>query len=65
MRRIKSTTRREYMLAASSSSSDDDLSLGAEKSKNKYAKENALPRWNDVAVWRDSKMPYIPEDIWA
>jgi len=31
MRRMKSTTRHEYMVAARSSSNEDDLSLGADQ----------------------------------
>jgi hypothetical protein len=34
------------------------------KSK-KYARESALPGWNDVTVWKDFSPPYIPENIWA
>jgi hypothetical protein len=30
----------------------------------KYARDNSLQGWNDVAVWRDFKSPYIPGDIW-
>jgi len=35
------------------------------KKTKKYARKNALPDWNDVAVWKDSRPPYIPEDTWA
>ena len=34
------------------------------KSK-KYAREIALPGWNDVTIWKDFRPPYIPENIWA
>jgi hypothetical protein len=34
------------------------------KDKN-YAKENALPSWNDVAIWKDCRLPYILEDTWV
>jgi len=30
----------------------------------KYARDNDLQGWNDVVVWRDFKLPYIPRDIW-
>jgi hypothetical protein len=29
-----------------------------------YARDNGLQGWNDVAVWRNFKPPYIQEDIW-
>jgi hypothetical protein len=32
------------------------------KKTKKYARENALPGWNDVMIWKDFKPPYIPED---
>jgi hypothetical protein len=35
------------------------------KKLKKYAKNNALPGWNNVAVWRDFRPQYIPKDIWA
>jgi hypothetical protein len=27
-------------------------------------RDNGLQGWNDVAVWRDFKLSYIPRDIW-
>jgi hypothetical protein len=35
------------------------------KKTKKYTKENTLPGWNDVVVWKDFMSPYIPKDIWA
>jgi hypothetical protein len=34
------------------------------KKAKKYARDNSLQGWNDVAVWRDFRLPYILEDIW-
>ena len=34
------------------------------KKPKKYARDNYLQGWNDVAVWRDLRPPYILEDIW-
>jgi hypothetical protein len=34
------------------------------KTNKKNARENALRGWNDVAVWKDFKPPYIPKNIW-
>jgi len=35
-----------------------------EKRQKKPARDKGLQGWNDVAVWRDFKPIYIPEDIW-
>ena len=42
------------------------VSFGMKRKTNKkqYAGENALRGWNDVAVWKDFKPPYIPKNIW-
>jgi hypothetical protein len=32
------------------------------KKTKKYARENALPGWNDMTIWKDFKLLYIPED---
>jgi len=42
-----------------------DFWYEAQKKDKKYARDNGLQGWNDVAVWRDFKPPYILEDIWA
>jgi hypothetical protein len=33
------------------------------KKSKKYARENTLPNWNDVAVWKDFRLPYTPKNI--
>ena len=39
--------------------------FGMNKKKGKKtARDRGLQGWNDVAVWRDFKPIYIPEDIW-
>jgi len=35
------------------------------KKGKKPARDRGLQGWNDVAVWRDFKPIYIPEDIWS
>jgi hypothetical protein len=42
-----------------------DFWYEAQKKSKKYARENILPSWNDVVVWKDFRPPYIPENIWA
>jgi hypothetical protein len=34
------------------------------KKPKKYARDNSLQGWNDLAVWRDFRLPYIPKNIW-
>jgi hypothetical protein len=34
------------------------------KRQKKPARDRGFQGWNDVAVWRDFKPLYIPEDIW-
>ena len=34
------------------------------KKGKKTARDRGLQGWNDVAIWRDFKPIYIPEDIW-
>ena len=34
------------------------------KKQKKTARDKGFQGWNDVAVWRDFKPIYIPEDIW-
>jgi len=31
----------------------------------RYARDNGLEGWNEVAVWREFKPPFISRDIWA
>jgi hypothetical protein len=31
----------------------------------KYAKERELPNWKDVAVWKDARLSYVLEAVWA
>jgi hypothetical protein len=42
-----------------------DFWYEAQKKAKQYAKENTLPGWNDVMVWKDFRPPYIPEDTWV
>jgi hypothetical protein len=35
-----------------------------QKKAKTNARDNGLEGWNDVAVWRDFKPPYISGDIW-
>jgi hypothetical protein len=39
--------------------------MNHKKRKNKTTRDRGLQGWNDVAVWRDFKPIYIPEDIWT
>jgi hypothetical protein len=41
-----------------------DFWYETQKKAKKYARDNSLQGWNDVAVWRDFRLPYILEDIW-
>jgi hypothetical protein len=41
-----------------------DFWYEAQKKSKKYARENALPGWNDMTVWKDFRPPCIPENIW-
>ena len=34
------------------------------KKAKKTVRDRGLQGWNNVAVWRDFKPPYIPGDIW-
>ena len=34
------------------------------KKAKKTARDRGFQGWNEVAVWRDFKPIYIPEDIW-
>jgi len=35
------------------------------KKGKKNARDRGLQGWNNMAVWRDFKLIYIPEDIWS
>jgi hypothetical protein len=35
------------------------------KKAKRYARDNDLEGWNEVAVWREFKPPFISGDIWA
>jgi len=37
----------------------------AQKRVKKTARDRGFQGWNNVAVWRDFKPIYIPEDIWS
>ena len=41
-----------------------DFWYEAQKKAKKTARDRGFQGWNDVAVWRDFKPIYIPEDIW-
>ena len=41
-----------------------DFWYEAQKKAKKTARDRGLQGWNNVAVWRDFKLIYIPEDIW-
>jgi len=33
--------------------------------KKRYVRNNGLEGWNEVAVWREFKLPFISGDIWT
>jgi hypothetical protein len=41
-----------------------DFWYESQKKAKKTTRDKGLQGWNDVAVWRDFKPIYIPEDIW-
>jgi hypothetical protein len=41
-----------------------DFWYESQKKTKKTTRDRGLQGWNDVAVWRDFKSIYIPEDIW-
>lgn len=41
-----------------------DFWYEAQKKAKKTSRDRGFQGWNDVAVWRDFKPIYIPEDIW-
>jgi hypothetical protein len=36
-----------------------------QKISKRYARDNGLEGWNEVAVWREFKPPFISGDIWT
>jgi len=34
------------------------------KKAKRYTRDNGLEGWNEVAVWREFKSPFILRDIW-
>ena len=36
-----------------------------QKKSKRYARDNGLEGWNEVAVWRECKPPIISRDIWT
>jgi len=42
-----------------------DFWYESQKKAKKPARDRGFQGWNDVAVWRDFKPIYIPEDIWS
>ena len=41
-----------------------DFWYESQKKAKKTVRDKGLQGWNDVAIWRDFKPPYILEDIW-
>jgi len=41
-----------------------DFWYESQKKAKKIVRDRGLQSWNDVAIWRDFKAIYIPEDIW-
>jgi len=41
-----------------------DFWYETQKKAKKPARDRGFQGWNDVAIWRDFKLIYIPEDIW-
>jgi len=41
-----------------------DFWYETQKMAKQTARDRGFQGWNDVAVWRDFKLIYIPEDIW-
>jgi hypothetical protein len=41
-----------------------DFWYEAQKKAKTTARNRGLQGWNDMAVWRNFKLIYIPEDIW-
>jgi hypothetical protein len=41
-----------------------DFWYDTQKKAKRYARDNGLEGWNEVAVWREFKSPFISGDIW-
>jgi hypothetical protein len=41
-----------------------DFWYDTQKKAKRYARDNGLEGWNEVAVWREFKPPFISADIW-
>jgi hypothetical protein len=41
------------------------LVRGAKEKPKKYTKERELPGWKDVVVWKDVRLSYVSEAVWA
>ena len=39
--------------------------FGMTPKKNQNARDNGFEGWNEVAVWREFKPPFISEEIWT
>jgi hypothetical protein len=42
-----------------------DFWYDIQKKMKRYARDNGLEGWNEVAVWREFKPPFISGDIWV
>jgi hypothetical protein len=42
-----------------------DFWYDTKKKAKRYARDNGLEGWNEVAVWREFKRPFISGDIWT
>jgi hypothetical protein len=42
-----------------------DVWYDTRKKLKRHARENGLEGWNEVAVWREFKLPFISGDIWT
>jgi hypothetical protein len=42
-----------------------DFWYETQKKAKRYARDNGLEGWNEVAVWQEFKPPFISGDIWA
>jgi hypothetical protein len=42
-----------------------DFWYEAQKKANTYTREREIPAWNDMAIWKNFRPPYISKAIWA
>jgi hypothetical protein len=42
-----------------------DFWYDTKKKAKRYARDNGLEGWNEVAVWREFKPPFISRDLWV